>query len=327
MLSKDMTINCKKCGNGNDADANFCVYCGGKLPAPLSAATESKRPEPKLPTNKFSMGFAAAVQPKISEVPNLQLKPQVPKLTLLASFGELWGQSRFWRMLVIVLGVLVVLITITALPDGEGTNSFVFADGGTCQGTNFANQGQTYKIATAARTSTSSLEELKCMSDSGNAWAQADLGELYDIGAGVQKNSTKALSLYRRSAAQDNAAGEAHLARIYYWGHGVTQDYGKAAKYSMKSALQGNWGGELLLGYAYDFGNGVPQDSNTAAVWYRKAADQGSADAQNNLGRLYFYGRGVPHSKIAALYWWKLSAAQGNATAIKNISGIDGGAH
>lgn len=315
----DMTTHCAKCGTDNDDGAHFCVRCGMGLHASDPAAQKMIGPGGN-PISRPAKSDADTSS-QDAAVPRLQPLPKIPHLTLRVGFTELWVQSRFWRMLVISLGITILFLAVMPFQQGERWGLFGLTGQGTCKADIFANQEQSYQIATAARTSASSLNDLKCLADSGNAWAQADPGELYDGGAGVPKDSAKALSLYRQSAAQENAAGEGNLAWSYYWGRGITQDYGTAAHYSRKSAEQGNATGELLLGWAYDYGYGVPQDSTAAATWYRKAADQGNSDAQNNLGILDFHGRGVPLDKDAALYWWRLSAAQGNEHAIRNLKG------
>ena len=49
-----------------------------------------------------------------------------------------------------------------------------------------------------------SLDETRQKAKSGDAAAQANLGYLYDTGEGVPKDSTEALTWYRKAADQGN---------------------------------------------------------------------------------------------------------------------------
>jgi TPR repeat protein len=92
-----------------------------------------------------------------------------------------------------------------------------------------------------------SLDEIWAKAEVGNAAAQVQLGDAYDIGAGVKRDVAEAIKWYRKAAEQGDAEGE----------------------YS--------------LGGKYDSGDGVSQDYTEALKWYRKAAEQGHGTAQYNV--------------------------------------------
>ena len=129
----------------------------------------------------------------------------------------------------------------------------------------------------------SEFDETKALGEQGVAYAQYNLGLMYDNGEGVPENDAEAVK----------------------W-------YGKAAD-------QGHSGAQSNLGFMYDNGEGVPENDAEAVKWYRKAADQGHSGAQYNLGLMYADGRGVPENSIRAYVWWSMAKTQGYADAATNL--------
>jgi uncharacterized protein len=117
------------------------------------------------------------------------------------------------------------------------------------------------------------LRLFRTLADLGDAFAQDDLGVMYDNGQGVQQDYAEALKWYRLAANQGDAGGEANLGLVYATGHGVRQDYAEAVK------------------------------------WLRLAAEQGDAAAQYNLATMYGNGRGVPQDYVQAHMWFSLAAS------------------
>ena len=125
------------------------------------------------------------------------------------------------------------------------------------------------------------IDQLRKAAEQGDASAQAALGLMYDIGAGVAEDDVEAARWYLLAAQQGLASAQAALAVMYSRGEGVAQDYVEAAK------------------------------------WFRLAAQQGDALAQFNLGVMYSKGEGVVEDYVKAYAWWNLAAAQGNKNAGK----------
>jgi TPR repeat protein len=155
--------------------------------------------------------------------------------------------------------------------------------------------------------------------DQGNAYAQFNLGWLYENGQGVQKDLGKAAEFYQKAADQGFDNAEYNLGVLYANGRGVQKDLRKAAELFQKAADQGFAPAQHNLGLAYDHGRGVPKNLAKAAELYQKAADQGSADAQNNLGVLYANGQGVPNDLGKAAELFQKAADQGSADAQNNL--------
>ena len=129
----------------------------------------------------------------------------------------------------------------------------------------------------------SEFDETKALADQGIAYAQYNLGVMYDFGDGVPENDALAVKWYRKAADQGLAKAQ------------------------------------FIIGRVYDFGKGIPENDAEAVKWYRKAAAQGHAEAQNYLGFNYRTGEGVPENNIRAYVWWSMAKTQGHAKAATDI--------
>ncbi len=77
---------------------------------------------------------------------------------------------------------------------------------------------------------------VKQLAESGDAAAQFDLGTLYDLGEGVEKNYIEAAKWYKKAAEQGEVAAQYNLAIMYDTGEGVEQDIVQA--YAWLSAAE-----------------------------------------------------------------------------------------
>ena len=129
----------------------------------------------------------------------------------------------------------------------------------------------------------SEFDETMAAAKQGKAYAQFNLGVMYDIGRGIPQNDAEAVKWYKKAAKQ---------------GYADAQSY---------------------LGVMYDNGRGVPENDAEAVKWHRKAAEQGHVSAQNNLGYKYVQGEGVPENSIKAYVWWSMAKTQGDESAKGNL--------
>jgi len=127
------------------------------------------------------------------------------------------------------------------------------------------------------------FDETMAAAKQGKAYAQYNLGVMYDKGVGVPENNTEAVKWFRKAADQGLAM----------------------AQYN--------------LGALYRIGEGVPENNTEAVEWFRKAADQGNADAQSMLAYMYADGEGVPENSIRAYVWWSMAKTQGQTDAAENL--------
>jgi TPR repeat protein len=123
--------------------------------------------------------------------------------------------------------------------------------------------------------------------DKGKAWAQADLGNKYKHGKGVEQSYEKAIEYLKLGIQQDDPNAMVDMADMYHHGEGVRKSFKKAIE-----------------------------------LW-TQAANQGHANAQFNLGAAYCNGAGVDRSYGLAREWWIKAAVQDNETALKSLQGLD----
>lgn len=129
------------------------------------------------------------------------------------------------------------------------------------------------------------------------------------------KDYPKAAKLFRPLAEKGNAYAQLNLGTMYDNGQGVPQDFKEAAKWYRLAAEQGNASAQSNLGVIYRNGQGVLQNYQEAAKWTRLAAEQGNASAQSNLGAMYGSGQGVTQDYVRAHMW--LNIANANADSDK----------
>ncbi len=162
---------------------------------------------------------------------------------------------------------------------------------------------------------THAIKWYKKAAEQGYAYAQNDLGFLYEMARGVERDYQIAASWYRKAAEQGNASAQSNLGLMYYQGHGVQQDDKSAVTWFRKAAEQGDVDAQVYLARMYKDGKGVKQDYKTAIVWYRRAAEQGDYTAQEQLGFLYYKQQDYK----TAISWWRKAAKKGSSLALYNL--------
>ncbi len=159
------------------------------------------------------------------------------------------------------------------------------------------------------------LEQLRTLSAEGDPNAQYQLAEVYRIGFPVERDTAKAIELYKRSAGQGYAASQFRLGDLYEEGEILERDLGKAIESYRNAAEQGHSGAQYALAHIYHLGSGVTQDMAAALVWYRKAALQGDEWSQLALGDQYRIGLAVPRDLAQSTKWYRRAAERGNIFA------------
>lgn len=164
-------------------------------------------------------------------------------------------------------------------------------------------------------------EELQKKADQGDPEACYQLGLMHEHGRGVERDSMKARSLYRKAAQKGHALSQFKLGDIYLNGEGgIKSDPAKAAKWYLKAAGQGDVDAQFNYAYLLTQGKGVDQDYVAACEWFTKAAEQGDAEAQAQLGFIYFKGQGVDKDYARAAVWYEKAAGQGNEEAQNSLA-------
>jgi hypothetical protein len=108
-----------------------------------------------------------------------------------------------------------------------------------------------------------------------DAAAQYWLAHMSELGIGVPKDISKAVSLYEKAAAQGSIPAETRLGEIYLHGDLLTPDYAKAFDLLGRAAQHGDPRAAMLLGQMYRFGLGTTADPIESYAWSEVAVVEG----------------------------------------------------
>ena len=163
----------------------------------------------------------------------------------------------------------------------------------------------------------SALSTWQRAADKGDAKAQVNLGRLYALGHGVDKDEVVAISWFRKAADQGNSVAHHNLGVMYETGS--YRDFQAAAKHYRVAAEGGRTESQTALGKLYQHGRGVARDYREAAKWLEKAAVDHDPEAQFLLGVFYANGWGVERDNSEMLHWTRRSARQGHPKALYHV--------
>lgn len=127
---------------------------------------------------------------------------------------------------------------------------------------------------------------LKIAVSQGHQAAQLPLAAMYRDGIGVEKNLSRALTLFTTASKQGYPSAQFSLGAMYRLGHGVERDYSEALKWYRMAAKQGDSESQNSLGVMYESGRGTAADLIKAYMWYEIAAVNGNRRGNNNRRRL-----------------------------------------
>ena len=166
------------------------------------------------------------------------------------------------------------------------------------------------------------FEAQKMQAETGDAFAQYNVGVAYANGDGVAQDHASAVKWFMKAAEKDITEAQYNLGICYANGWGVTKDDSEAAKWFRKASDKGDADAQFRLGNLYDNGRGVTMDDVEAVKWYRSAAIQGHAMAQHDLGIMYARGEGVPKKDSVEAHAWFILAAYSAKEARQDQEGI-----
>ncbi|MBQ5816198.1 MAG: sel1 repeat family protein [Oscillospiraceae bacterium] len=109
-----------------------------------------------------------------------------------------------------------------------------------------------------------------------------------------------AAELYQKAAKKGYTSAESNLGTLYLLGRGVEKNPEKAFQLFQSAADKGNTGAEYRLALCYEKGWGVEPCEDAAVEYYKKSADKGFTKAEYSLGCLY-YERGETHMYMRSL--------------------------
>lgn len=123
---------------------------------------------------------------------------------------------------------------------------------------------------------------------------------------------------WRALAEEGDAASQTKLGQLYEMGKGVEEDHAEAAKWFERAAKKGHAPAQSRLGEMYQYGEGVERDYEKAVALYRTAAERGYTKAQLNLANMLHAGIGMPVDAVGALTWFEIAAERGSKTAAQS---------
>ncbi len=92
----------------------------------------------------------------------------------------------------------------------------------------------------------STPEEVISLASQGNAKSQYELGLMYELGMGIQKNLSQAFVWYQKSADQGYAKAQYNLGIFYALAKGVNKDIKQSKHWIRKANKNGYSGGSVF---------------------------------------------------------------------------------
>ncbi|MCF8210295.1 MAG: protein kinase [Rhodoferax sp.] len=269
------------------------------------AVNHKNRPQTMAAFQALLLERTASVQPlnaQTRSAPNVPPVPvtKLPQVKTPTQRKKTSARTRIFTLLALVL----VMIAVWKILQTRENPQALFSEGLT------AYQNNDYAGA---------LTKWRPLADKGLAEAQFRIGEMFEVGKGVQQNDAEAATWFRKAAEQGHATAQNNLGSMYTNGRGVPKNDAEAASWFHKAAELGYVSAQFNLGLMYTKGQGVQRNDAEAANWFRKAAEQGLASAQNNLGLMYTNGLGLPKNYAEAANWYHKAAEQGHARAQSDL--------
>jgi len=147
--------------------------------------------------------------------------------------------------------------------------------------------------------------------DQGDTHSQKELAKYYENTASPNHNATWAANWYQRAAQKGDAEAQVKVGDLLMAGTGLFQNKNKAFESYRKAALASNLQGIIKVAECYNNGTGAPQDHREAYQWFLLAAEKGSKEAYHQIGLLARDGKGMPQSNIKAHMLLSLASDNG----------------
>ncbi len=158
------------------------------------------------------------------------------------------------------------------------------------------------------------IAELRRLTATGNARAEAELGWMTLMGIGLPRDPAKAKAMITHAAGTGGRFAQLVLAAMLIASAPDAGNDAQAERIVRKLAEQGDAGAQAYLGQLYVFGRGVPRDPAQAAHWIQLSAAQHNDFGVFLLGALYDAGTGVPLDSVRAVALYR-DAAQSTSCA------------
>ena len=124
----------------------------------------------------------------------------------------------------------------------------------------------------------------------------------------AQRDWKHAIEWYSKSAEQGFANAQFELGGMYILGDGVEKDEDRGVALLVQAAEQGLAKAQFEIGNLYMAGAKLDQDSALGLEMLKNAANQHHVPAQKQLGTMYFQGGGVDKDLVQAHLWFSIVA-------------------
>lgn len=156
---------------------------------------------------------------------------------------------------------------------------------------------------------------LKQAAQQSNPEVLTTLAELYLQGIGVEKDSTRALQLYKRAADLGSVHAHRQLGLMYSTGEFLPPDYDLSHAHFHRAAKQGDPVAHYHLGIRSHANNHF----SNALFHFQSAAEKGFAEAQYHLGCMYLNSPDI-QDRSKAMRWFHEAAGNGHKNAQEYIT-------
>lgn len=157
-----------------------------------------------------------------------------------------------------------------------------------------------------------------------NGFAMHDLGKMYLLGLGCEKDEEQAqewfLKAYwsfiaKEASAEKKGYLQYRIGKLFSFGYGVEQDYEQAAEWYKKAVTEENPFAAYALGSLYRRGQGVKQDNKKAYALYRMADDK----LYYRLGQMNMNGIGTEVDLLKAKQYFEKAAELDSSDALYGL--------
>lgn len=160
--------------------------------------------------------------------------------------------------------------------------------------------------------------------EAGDDDARLNLGVLYYLGDGVERDMDIALDYFKAVNNNEKPIVGRYIGDIYQFSSDETQQ-AEARIYYGISAAAGDLTSFHTLAYLDQSGFAGEKDLDRSLKYYTYAASQNYAPSQYALGILYAGGEGVDRSITSAYAWISLAANQGLPVAVEAQKKLEDG--
>jgi TPR repeat protein len=159
----------------------------------------------------------------------------------------------------------------------------------------------------------------KKAAESGDPWAENQLGFLCQTGQGVQADPDCALHWYQLAAASGLPIAKVNLGVMYFWGISVPKDEVLAAQLFREAAAKGSGVAATYLGDINSLGLGVKQDKAIGEAWYEEGVKMRDPFAEFDMALLLSTSQDHQRDLPRAVKLLRQSAAAGFVPAMHSL--------